>query len=290
MSPIRRPLKSIYQYIDYREFLKDSYAEKKESKGMTLRDFAIAAGFNAHSFLTNVIKGKRALTLESADKMARGLGLTPAERDYLGLLVRFEAAKSIAEKNEIFDRMRAYLPKDITHRISPELFDVLREPHIFTIREMVALPNFREDPDWIAKKLNPPVPSRQVKTALTLLLQTGLLKRDTNNKLVQASPDLTTGPEIRSLAVCLYHKRILELAATSIDQTPAHLRDLSSMTLNLSKSEFEFIKKRTAEFRAEILDFLKVKRNETIDTSTHERERTLYYLNLQFFNAMEIPW
>lgn len=257
---------------------------------MTLRDFAGAAGFSAHSFLTNVLHGRRSLTVESADKVARGLGLSPDEGDYLGLLVRFEAARTTAEKNDIFDRMRSRIPKDITQRISSELFDILCEPHVFTIREMAVLPDFQENPDWIAQKLNPRIKPRQAKLALALLLRTGLLKRDTTGKLVQANPDLTTGPEIRSLAVCLYHKKILEMAAASIDETPAPLRDLSSLTLNISKSEFDFVKRRMTEFRAEILDFLKAKRAEAGENSSKEMERTLYYLNLQFFNAMEIPW
>jgi uncharacterized protein (TIGR02147 family) len=222
--------------------------------------------------------------------MARGLGLSADEGDYLGLLVRFEAAKTTAEKNDIFDRMRLRIPKDITQRISSELFDVLREPHVFTVREMATLPDFQEKPEWIAEKLSPQITPRQAKLTLALLLRTGLLRRDTTGKLVQANPDLTTGPEIRSLAVCLYHKKILEMAAASIDETPAPLRDLSSMTLNISKSEFDFIKKRTAEFRTEILDFLKAKRIEAGENFPNEMERTLYYLNLQFFNAMEIPW
>jgi hypothetical protein len=82
----------------------------------------------------------------------------------------------------------------------------------------------------------------------------------------------------------------LALAARAIDETPAKDRDISSLSLNLGKSDFDFIKRRTAAFRAELLDFLKKKRDEEPEGLPYERRRTLFYFNMQFFNAAEIPW
>lgn len=256
---------------------------------MTLREFASAAGFSAHSFITNVIKGTRSLTVESADRVGRALGFNAGERDYLCLLVRFEAAATAAEKNEIFDRLRAYFPKDVTQQLEARLYDVLREPHVISIRELISLPDFTEDPEWIAQKLRPKITSRQAKAALALLEQSGLIQRGADGKLQPSHPDMTTGREIRSLAACLYHRKVLEWAALSIDSTPAHWRDISSLTLNVSKEEFDHIKLRAAEFRAEILDFLKAKRTRLPD-SHNQTDRSLYCLNIQFFNVTEIKW
>lgn len=206
------------------------------------------------------------------------------------LLVRFDNAETALEKNEIYNQLRDHFPKDVSKTIDARLFEILREPYVFTIREMVSLPDFQEDVDWIAAKLRPAISARQVRSALDLLLKTGLLKRDAQGRLVPESIDLTTGPEIRSLAVCLYHKKILEWAAASIDRTPAPMRDLSTMTVNLSKAEFDYFKKRAAEFRSELLDFLKAKRTNTGAELAGDESRALYYVNLQLFNATELPW
>jgi len=280
----------IYAYTDYRAFLRDAYKASKEREGLTLREFAHRAGFSTHTFLSNVIKGTRSLTIDSAGKMARGLGLKADHKAYLELMVRFANATTTNEKNEIYQQMVACMPKSEIRRIGSEYYEIFRKAYVLTIRELVALPDFQPNAKWIARKLHPHITTAQAEKALKTLISSKLLERDKKGKLAQASADLTTGREVKSLAVALYHKQLLELAAESIDTTSAKDRDISSLTLNLSKSEFDFIKRRTADFRAEILDFLKKKREEGGTTFPPEGLRAIYYLNLQFFSATELPW
>lgn len=281
---------NIYAYTDYRDFIRDCYTEKKSTESLTLRDFARKAGFNTHTFLTNVIDKKRSLTTESAAKVARGLGLNPAERTYLELMVRFSNSRTVDEKNDVYEQMCACMPKSEIRKIGSEYYEIFRNAYVLTIREMVALPEFKPEAKWIAKKLHPHITTSQAEKALNTLVSSKLLERDGKGKLKQASADLTTGREVKSLAIALYHKQLLELAAASLDQTPAKDRDISSLTLNLSKSEFDFIKRRTADFRGEILNFLKKKREDVGDEFPSERDRVIYYLNMQLFNATELPW
>lgn len=281
---------NVYAYTDYREFIRDCYAEKKSSEKLTLRDFARKAGFNTHTFLANVIEKKRALTTESAAKVARGLGLNPAERTYLELMVRFSNARTVDEKNDVYEQMCACMPKSEIRKIGSEYYEIFRNAYVLTIREMVALPDFKPDAKWIGKKLHPHITTSQVEKALKTLVESKLLERDAKGKLKQANADLTTGREVKSLAISLYHKQLLELAAASIDDTPAKDRDISSLTLNISKSEFDFIKRRTADFRAEILDFLKKKREDAGGGFPREEDRAIYYLNMQLFSGTEISW
>lgn len=283
-------LRSIYTYTDYREYIRDSYTQKKTEEKMTLRDFARKAGFNTHTFLTNVIEKKRSLTQESAAKVAKGLGLKPNERTYLELMVRFGNAKTIDEKNDIYEQMCASMPRSEIRKIGSEYYEIFRNPYILTVREMVALPEFQEDPRWISKRLHPHITTGQAEKAIQTLLDAKLLDRDKKGKLRQATADLTTGAEVKSLAIALYHKQLLELATQSIDSTPAKDRDISSLTLNISKSEYDFIKRRTAAFRLEILDFLKKKREDMGKEFPEEHKRAIYYLNMQLFNATELPW
>jgi len=282
--------RSIYTYTDYREFIRDAYAAQKAEGKLTLREFARKAGFNTHTFLANVMDNKRSLTTDSAAKVARGLGLKAAERTYLELMVKFANARTVEEKNDYYEQMCAAMPRSEIRKIGSEYYEIFRNPYVLTIRELVGLPDFIEDPKWIARKLRPQITPQQAASALQTLIDAKLLARDSKGRLVQVAADLTTGAEVRSLAVALYHKELLALAARAIDETPAKDRDISSLTLNLGKSDFDFIKRRTAAFRAELLDFLKKKRDEEPEGLPYERRRTLFYFNMQFFNAAEIPW
>lgn len=257
---------------------------------MSLREFARLAGFKTHTFLSNVINGSRSLTPISAEKMAKGLGLNFRERIYFGLLVRFDNAKTVDERNDCFRLICAALPKNATKHLNSDIYDIFRDPHVLTIRELAAMPDFREEPEWIARRLRPQISPMQARKALATLQKAGLLVRDQEGKLTQETPDLTTGPEVRSLSVALYHRKVLKFADEAINSTPSSDRDLSSLILNTSQSEFDFIKKRIIGIRAEILDFLKKKRDLMEDEDLSEKKRALYYLNIQFFNATELPW
>lgn len=283
-------LRSIYTYTDYREFIRDTYNHLKSTEGVTLRDFARKAGFNTHTFLVNVIENKRSLTTDSASKVARGLGLKPEHRTYLELMVRFGNAKTVDEKNDVYEQMCASMPRSEIRKIGSDYFEIFRNAYVLTIRELVALPDFQNDPKWIARKIHPHITPAQAARALQTLLDARLLEQGKRGKLEQATADLTTGAEVKSLAVSLYHKQLLGLAETSIDETSAKNRDISSLTVNISKSEFDFIKRRTADFRMEILNFLKKKREDKTAAFPEERLRAIYYLNMQLFNATEIPW
>lgn len=45
------------------------------------------------------------------------------------------------------------------------------------IRELVLSPSFREDPEWIASTLRPPIKPIEARQALDTLLELGLLQR-----------------------------------------------------------------------------------------------------------------
>lgn len=280
----------VYNYMNYRDFLRDSYEYAKQTEGMTLRDFARRAGFNTHTFLVNVIDQKRSLTVESAAKVSRAFNLTPEQRLFFELLVRFNNAERIEDKNDIYEMMRAAVPKSEIKRIGHEYYDIFRYAYILTVRELIGLPDFKPEPKWIAKKLHPHITATEAGKALETLLACGLVERDEQGKWRQSHADLTTGAEVKSLAVSLYHKQLLGLAAASIETTAAANRDVSSLTVNIARSDFDFIKRRTAEFRRELLEFLKGKRENTSGQFPSEPERAIYYLNIQFFNATEIPW
>jgi uncharacterized protein (TIGR02147 family) len=280
----------VYNYLNYREYIRDHYEYLKKNDGMTLRDFARKAGFNTHTFLSNVIENKRSLTVDSSGKVARAFALRPEQRTYLELLVRFNNSGTADEKNDIYEQMRAAVPRSEIRRLGAEYFEIFRKAYVLTIREIVALPDFKRDAKWIAKKIHPRITPGQVEKALQILQENGLIEQDSSGKLHQAHADLTTGAEVKSLAIALYHKQLLELAAHALDETPAKNRDISALTLNIAKSDFDFIKRRTAEFRRELLDFLKKKREDAPGEFPDEQKRALYYLNMQFFNATEIPW
>ncbi len=55
-------MKPVIEYNNFREFLRDSYQERKFRTGFTWRDFAKAAGYSSPVFLKLVCDGKANLS------------------------------------------------------------------------------------------------------------------------------------------------------------------------------------------------------------------------------------
>src|SRR5689334_2150253 len=89
----------IFDYLDYREFLRRKYQQKKKANAsFSYRFIAGKVSMDAGSF-SRVLKGERNLDPESADRLARVFGLEPKERAFFTTLVLYSQARSHAEKS-----------------------------------------------------------------------------------------------------------------------------------------------------------------------------------------------
>ncbi len=67
---------NIYNFSDYRDFLKDRYRQLKEADPVfSFRHFSKQAGFGSPNYLKLVMDGKRNLSAEAVFKFAKGLRL-----------------------------------------------------------------------------------------------------------------------------------------------------------------------------------------------------------------------
>src|SRR5258706_5972124 len=98
----------ILQYLDYRDFLRDYYAHRKVVDGdFSQRNFAREAGLPAScsSLLPAVIKGRRQLSQNLRIKFGKAMRLGEREYRYFDLLVQFNQAKGMTEKNFFFGQL-----------------------------------------------------------------------------------------------------------------------------------------------------------------------------------------
>src|SRR5690242_11825407 len=101
----------ILQYLDYRDFLRDYSAHRKTvDTGFSQRTFARDAGLPAStsSLLPAVIKGRRQLSQNLRIKFGKAMRLGEREYRYFDLLVQFNQAKGMAEKNFFFSQLAKF--------------------------------------------------------------------------------------------------------------------------------------------------------------------------------------
>lgn len=272
----------LFKYLDHRRYLKDYYREQKEKRGSTFsfRTFARAAGLSSPNFLKLVMDGKRNLGPDGIERFGKALKLNKEETAYFENLVHFNQASTDDERNEWYKRLSTSKKYREIREIEKDYFVYFSHWYYAAVRELVLLPDFKEDPDWIARHLFPPITVREAKTAVELLLKMGFVKRDKSGRLVQVERNITTAREVQSLAISNFHRQMILRASESIERTPPEKRDVSSLTLALSKEKFTEAKRRIQEFRRELNVLL----------SEEGKSEAVYQVNFQIFNLSEVPW
>ena len=244
----------VFEYLNYRDYLRDFYAEQKaRGRGFSYRSFAKRAGVHAPNHLKRVMDGQRNLSLDMARKFARGCRLDDEAARFFVQLVRFNQATSTEARSEAYAGLIAFRQYRSAHRLDVAYAAYFSQWFVPAIREMAAQPGFRNDPAWIAKCLVPPITKTQAKRALETLQELGMLEESDDGTLQQAEPLVTTGAEAHQVHVATYHRMMLERAAASIDLVESAERDLSSVTLLVPRGGLQLLKERMRELRRELL-------------------------------------
>ncbi len=248
------PAPLLYAYDDYRAFLRDWYQHMKRTRrGFSYRSFAKHSGFHTSNFLLLVTQGKRNLTESSLRNMSKGLGLNKQEEEFFRHLVFFNQAKSPEERQEYFARLHQSKQYRAVKPIEHWQYEYYSQWYHPVIRELICAPGFDGTPHWLAKQLYPSVTPAQCAKSLALLQHLGFIRQNATGRWEQTSTLISTGPRLTSLVVHNYHKTMLELAKHLMDHLPNEARDVSTLTVGISRAHFPMIREKIRAFRQDIL-------------------------------------
>jgi len=266
--------KKIFEYDDYRKFLVDFYIESKtRNKNFSFRFFARVAGFGSPSFLKLVMDGKRNISAASARKFSSAMKLTQEETQFFVDLVGFNQAVTREERQfHAANLMKSKTYRSI-HPLREAEFRYFTKWFYVAIRELVGLGGFKEDPEWIAKRVYPNITESEAREALEELLKLGLLSRGENGKLIQSNFYLATPDEVLSAYVADYHRNTIGMAIKAIDRFPREKREISALVFGVSEKTAKIIKEKLQSYRNEIGEIV------SLDTG----QEKVYQLNFQLF-------
>ncbi|MDH5672321.1 MAG: TIGR02147 family protein [Myxococcales bacterium] len=251
----------LFLFLDYRAYLRAHYEHRKTRPGgYSFRAFSRRAGLRSPNYLKLVIDGERNLTAAMAERFAGACGLDAEGLRYFADLVAFNQARTVEARNRAYARLQRQRRYQEGHRLSLAQDVYHSRWYLPAIRELVLSRQFRDDPDWIAAHLTPPIRPREAATAVQTLLELGLLERDAEGRLRQREATVTTGPEVRSLHLANFHRNMIDQAKSSLDRIPAKRRDISSLTLCLSEEGLERAKRAIQRFRKELLELAELER------------------------------
>ena len=239
-------------------------------KHYSKRSFADLIGLSA-SMLCHVLKGRGALSVESAMHIADVLGWSPTKKySFLDLVKK--SRNSNASKKSSRNADSQIVPQNIAlaeTTLHADLFASISDWYHGAILELIKVPNACGDVTGIAEMLN--IPKATVRDSLQRLERLGLVQK--NCDVWRAAPhDNIQVPSVPSEAIRNFHKGMLNKAWESLDKDSFNNRICTGVIIAKSHKRMEEVKKRIEAFRIEMMDLLQ------------EGERTqLFHLALQFF-------
>lgn len=265
---------SIFNYKDYREYLRDWYGHsKKRNRSFSYNLFSKKAGFRSINFFMLVMQGKRNLTEESLRKVIVGLGLNKQEQEFFRNLVFFNQSREHNDKNFYYHKLLQSRKYQKIRPLEGSQYEFYSKWYNPVVRELVIAKDFDGTPEWIAGHISPKITVAQAKRSIELLENLGLIKKVEPNKWKQTDPLITANPNVVSLAAHNFHKELIGLSMAVMDTLTTKERDTSSLTLGVKRERLAQIREKIREFRKELLEMV----------SEDDVPDEVAQINIQFF-------
>lgn len=263
----------IFNYTDYRTFLKDYFKHRKEVQpSFSLGVWSKALGVSSTAVLVNVLNGKRNPGEMISAKFSNYFAFAPKEQQYFQDLIGLSKVQNDPRLSlALMEKMGRANPDGTFRLLDDQTFSAISKWFYYALREMVSLPHFKEDPDWIRDHLEYEVTSKEIKKAIEDLLKLSLLEKDNNGKLKATTRNISMSHDVASEAVKRYHEQVMENGKVSIRKHSLKERDFSSVTINIREENISALKEFLKEFREQV--------NELFEENAHSSR--VFQLNMQ---------
>ena len=272
-------MKPVTEYMDYRGYIRDYYAERK-AVGFSWNVFAASAGLSSPVFLQYVCEGKKNLSETTAPQVAAAMGLVGYEVEFFGLLVAYGNAKDEPAKNLVLERMSAFAQTYKVRVTGADEYEFFKSWKNSVIREIApALPGATHKQLSIASRRR--IPTAEVGEILDFLLQSGYLELDENGCYHQVNRSLKMSGEKTSVQKTVardLQRQMAELALDALENEPAEKRNMTGLTVGITRDKYAQIVQELAECRRRIVAIA------ASDDLTEE----VYRLNMQLFPLTDI--
>lgn len=264
---------SVYKYIDYHEWLKVLFEEKKSSnQAFSFRQFGSKVNLDP-SFLAKVLSNKRELSEKSATAISTYLNLTEHESEYFQIMLAFSKEKKSDLKQEYYTTLMTM--RNVSSRVViADHYEYFSKWYYSAVRNLIQFYKFDgKEYQKLGKQLRPEITALQARNAIEVLTQLNFISKNNQGFYEINEMAVSTGAEWSSHAIRHYHKNNINLAGQAIDTIPKKERDISGVTINVGKQDIPHIQNMINQFRKDLIQYVNEK----------AIPEQVYQVNMQFF-------
>jgi uncharacterized protein (TIGR02147 family) len=277
-------LPTLSDYLDFRKYLADYYSYRREISKKDLRPYTYAvfsAGANIKSpnYLKMIVEGRRNLSDDMIGKFSKALGLNKEQGEEFRLMVSFGQATDSAERNMYLKELNEFRvnAKLKSGEISRSTWEKVPSWVAWVLYSMIdqegadfRLPRLREH-------LRGKASDHEIEEALRSLINSGeVVVDDVTGRPQKARSLMENAEDVPVALVRKLQAELMSLGLESLFRDAPTEREFGTLTVSMTKSEFEDLRFQLRKLRKE------TQKNNAVRRATSKGER-VYQLNLQLF-------
>ena len=265
----------INETFNYRQMLQAEFETRIKARGAyTMRAFAQHLGISP-SLLSDVLKGKKNLSQESAYKLSQKLKFSDLQRQYFLTSIKCESAKSMELKAELSDQLRALTNQVPVFDLSVEMFRMISDWYHYAILESL-------DTNQISTEENLSeifgISIHEVRAAIDRLIRLELVEKDNDGQLRRVRDNLIVQSQNKNEALQKFHSQMLEKASIAIKTQSNQERSIGSETLPFDVNDLDEVNKILDECFQKVVALSK----------KQKKRKDVYHLGIQFFRLNKL--
>ncbi|MBD3420718.1 MAG: TIGR02147 family protein [Chitinivibrionales bacterium] len=244
---------TIFNYTDYRKYLKDWYDTKKEANhNFSYRIIADKVGFKSAGHFTMILQGKANISLSLALRFADYMKLKKRQTEYFEYMVLFNQAKKHEDKKLYFEKMGSF-KESAVYLLHADQYAFYEKWYHAAIRAILDFYPFKGDYGELAKMLIPSIAPSEAQKSIELLEKLEMVSKNGDGYYQPREQLISTGYDARSVALNNFLINSLLRSKEAVDRFPKEKRNMSCLTLGISQRGFDAIQQELREFRRKVM-------------------------------------
>jgi uncharacterized protein (TIGR02147 family) len=265
-------MESVKNYWEYRDYLRDFYAERKnENQWYSLRYMGGKVSVDP-SHLVKIFQRERHIGNALIDVFIDHCRLSGSDADYFANLVRFNKAKSDRDCRMYYERLLA-LKGPGARTLEKSQYEFYTKWYHSAILTLLDFYPFSGDYAALAAKVSPPISEAKARKSIDLLRRLGLIGKTEDGTFRLTDKIITTGDHGHAIAVKAFQEETMRMAIEALHRHPAEKRNISTVTITISEKKLDQINEIIGQFRQSLL---RLARDE-------KEPDKVYQLNVQLF-------
>ncbi len=222
----------IFQYLEYRLFLRDVEQYVKTKKSLSSRKWCQQLGLSP-SLLSLILSGKRNLTIDILNLISDNIKLSDSQIKYFQWLIIYNDTKNSDQRIEALQHMKRLKGFREASKSEFETFEYLTRWIYVVIREATFLNDIKWNAIWLQNQLWPKLGIQEIQRAMDYLIKKKYVILE-NERPKAVELQLNCDNDIYRLSLAQFHSQMFQRGIESIEYVNRDRRMILGHTLACS--------------------------------------------------------